>query len=414
MSSESLASGFLRFIHPSLEIPSKLQKVLFPHQALSVAQFLQFPLPIILITPAEHLVSTFLSNEEPTTDDPSLISKVPVPEAAAVSALGEALKSAGVSRIGSITCPHAPLVSGRFPVWIITYWTEIISLRATREPWVRAEEALRKRKRKWKKQSSFVDDTYLALSNLPWFGNIQGFDNQEPISDLARYITHEWLTDVHENQMLDLLRRHLFLDPTTRGIEVENLAFMVFIERGYRARESGEYAESNYFAHARGLGEALSSGRQESVLLIKNIGNKHWVSFDLNFKDSCIRYGDSFGEEPPVELMLAVEWWTYHHTGRQFASQKLEITTQEDGFSCGLLAFNALAHRADPKKYPLIAATEVDDARLEILLAVIERHSDQIVSHIIHHENTMQPHLDDYRASTLSAKVSSSHFQAKR
>ena len=67
---------------------------------------------------------------------------------------------------------------------------------------------------------------------------------------------------------------------------------------------------------------------------------------------------------------------------------------QEDGFSCGLLGFNALAHCADLEKYPLIAATKVDDTRLEILLAVIKHHSDQMVSHVSHHENTMQPHLD--------------------
>jgi hypothetical protein len=52
----------------------------------------------------------------------------------------------------------------------------------------------------------------------------------------------------------------MLLNPVTQGIEVENLAFMVFIEHGYQAQESGEYTESSYFAHAWGLGEALSSG----------------------------------------------------------------------------------------------------------------------------------------------------------
>jgi hypothetical protein len=59
-----------------------------------------------------------------------------------------------------------------------------------------------KAKQGWKKPSPLIDKTYLALSNLPWFGNIQGFNNEEPISDLARYITHEWLTDVHKNQKM--------------------------------------------------------------------------------------------------------------------------------------------------------------------------------------------------------------------
>lgn len=114
--------------------------------------------------------------------------------------------------------------------------------------------------------------------------------------------------------------------------------------------------------------------------LIKNLGNKHWVAFNLNFKESCIRYGDSWGDEPPTELMCAVEWWTYHHTGRNFNRTKLTITTQKDTFSCGLLAHNALAHSANPTKYPLIDAANVDNERLKVLLAVIQRHSDQTVS----------------------------------
>ena len=43
---------------------------------------------------------------------------------------------------------------------------------------------------------------------------------------------------------------------------------------------------------------------------------------------------------------------------------------QEDGFLCGLLTYNALAHEANPEKHPLIDAAVVDDPRLEILLAV--------------------------------------------
>jgi hypothetical protein len=64
---------------------------------------------------------------------------------------------------------------------------------------------------------------------------------------------------------------------------------------------------------------------------------------------------------------------------------------QEDGFWCGLLA---LAHQADLKKYPLIKASEVDDARLEMLFTILERHSDQLVSYIIYQESVIQSHLD--------------------
>lgn len=385
MSSAALSSKFLRYIHPGLEIPADLQKVLLPTPALSVTQFLQFPLPSVSPSPTVYPPSAFFSQHAPTTDDVSLISKLPVPSIPTIQGLHQACKSTFLSENASFLCPHAPLASGlRVPLWTITYWTEVIDLRKTREPWVRAEAALRKRKKGSRHSSSLIDEAYLALSTLQWSGNIQGFDNEEPINHLARYATHQWLSDIHENQMLDILRRELLLDPTTSGIEVESLEFLGYIESAYKQRGSGEYEESKYFAHTRRLGKELSSGARKSVLLLKNLDNEHWVALDLNFKESYIRYGDSFGEEPPPELMCAVDWWTYHHTGQEFGHSKLAITCQEDGFSCGLLAYNCLAHRANPTKHPLIEATKVDDARLEILLAVIRRHTDNVVSLSFH------------------------------
>lgn len=46
-----------------------------------------------------------------------------------------------------------------------------------------------------------------ALAILPQTGNIKGFESGGPIYELARYTTNDWLTDVHESQMLDLLRK---------------------------------------------------------------------------------------------------------------------------------------------------------------------------------------------------------------
>ena len=355
--------------------------MLFPNPTLSVTQFLQFPLPIISQSSAIHLPSEFFSHHAPTTDDVSLISKIPVPSVPTVKELQQACKSAASSGNTSVICPHAPLASGkRVPLWIITYWTEIINLREMREPWVRAEAALRKRKKGSKHSCSLIDETYTVLSTLQWSGNIHGFDNNEPINHLAKYATHQWLTDVHENQMLDILRRELLLDQSSSCIEVESLEFIHYIESAYQQWHLEQYGVSRCFAHARRLGVELSSGACESVLLLKNLENEHWVALDVNFKENCIQYGDSFGEEAPPALMCAVDWWTYHHTGKEFAHDKLAITPQDNGFSCGLLAYNALAHRANLKKYPLIQAAKVDDARLEILLAVITRHADNVVS----------------------------------
>src|ERR1700728_10241 len=137
MFSQTLSSKFLRFIHPALDIPPNLERVLFPNSTLSVAQFLQFPLPPISTSSTVHLPAAFFSRHGPTVDDVGLISKIPVPTAETVKELHLACKSAVSMGNMSVVCPHTALASEkRVPLWIITYWTEVINLRTTREPWV--------------------------------------------------------------------------------------------------------------------------------------------------------------------------------------------------------------------------------------------------------------------------------------
>ena len=42
-----------------------------------------------------------------------------------------------------------------------------------------------------------------------------------------------------------------------------------------------------------------------------------------------------------------------------------------DGYSCGLLAFNALAHSSNPQRYPLLdgGVVAAADAQLEVMLS---------------------------------------------
>ena len=196
MSSQPFPNKFLRYLHPALEIPPNLQKVLFPNPALSVTQFLQFPLPPISPFSAGHLPAAFFSRHAPTVDNIGLISKIPVPTAETLEELRQVCKTATSLGSTSVVCPHTALAIGKHvPLWIITYWTEVLNLRALREPWVRAETALRKRKKGRKDSNTLINETYLALSTLQWFGDIRGFDNDEPINNLARYATHEWFSD---------------------------------------------------------------------------------------------------------------------------------------------------------------------------------------------------------------------------
>ncbi|KIM89787.1 hypothetical protein PILCRDRAFT_49180, partial [Piloderma croceum F 1598] len=215
------------------------------------------------------------------------------------------------------------------------------------------------------KTDEIMQQAYDMLSCLPWCGDIRGFDHNEPLHQLVMYASRAWLGTMHENQILDLLQRELLLKGSR--IEVAGMAFFTTLREAYNCRDTGE------------IGEALVSGDRDGLGTMVNIGGDHWVSITLDFEESLIWYGDSFGQDAAEEVTSVVEWWTFHHTGRKIGSRKLKISSQKDGFSCGLLGPNALFHFYLPDLYPLIDVTKVDTERVRLLVRVAQRHLDQSI-----------------------------------
>jgi hypothetical protein len=369
--------------HPLVQIPDATQQILLPEPHLSILHFLEFPLPGITLK-TKHRASAFFSEKDPTTNNLSLLSKIPMPSREVLETLHTTCEDAITNGAASVDCSHVVMhPTLRLPLWIITYWTKVFGLHETRAPWVLAEEALQKRQRASMKNSEtreLLDDVFLALSTLEWSGNTKGCGYDEPINVLAAFATRQWLTTTHENQLLHLLSRDLIHDSAARRLHIEDLQFWTYIKQFYDNRDSETYTNSKYFAYARGVGQSLSCGDRDTLLTVTNVHGNHWVAWDLDFKDSCIQYGDSFKKEAPEEMMKAVEWWTYFHTGRHFSKESLAITRQEDNYSCGLLALNAIAHRVNPRRYPLIKTTDMDNERLRAMLKVIACHTTRTVS----------------------------------
>jgi hypothetical protein len=260
---------------------------------------------------------------------------------------------------------------------------EVSNLQKTwKTPWVQAEDYLSVRQQWWKGKSAvashqIIDEVYDALGTLPWAENVKGFSNDEPIYSLATYTTQNWLSDVHENQMLDLLRMEIKFDPTRPPVITENLEFSRLLDKAYQRRDT-DYDTSCHHEHVHQIGIALRNGTYKQLTYLMNVNNNHWVAVVLDFNKSRILYGDSLGGKPGDHLVAILSWWTHLHTGRNFTFEKLDITIQRDSFSCELLSWNTLIHWFFLKKHPLIKAEDVDNGQLEVLLRVIHRHKDRV------------------------------------
>jgi Ulp1 family protease len=226
---------------------------------------------------------------------------------------------------------------------------------------------------------SLISQVYNALACIPWTGNINGFPGTVPTEYLTRYLTDDWLTDEHENQMLHLLEHELSRSGRSNGIYIADTFFVTRLLEIYRHRDRDEhYATAKCNAWLRRRGQELGTGVLEKLVAIVNLNQNHWVSVVIDVPTSRILYGDSLGKPITREIKAVLTWWTNHHTATNFPIHDLAITHQNDSCSCGMLAWNAIAAHVLPETYSLVNSHAIMDERLKILLRVVERHNEKV------------------------------------
>jgi hypothetical protein len=358
---------------PGLHIPPNFKDQILPKHDLSILEFLKFDLPPFKPTTPFTNPDQYFTPDMPNTTDLEEIRLLLTPPSSVIKALSEALQI-DTSAAKSVKCPHISTINEqRFPLWIVQYWAELVKIREIRQKWVNAEMSLAWQTHPQKgvaaPHTALIRKVYDGLSCIAWAGTIRGFSASIGTHYLATYATRDWLTDEHESQMLDLLRYDVLREGSGEHAEIESIFFLSKLQDAYRDQE-------NYGTHIRhrwirGQGQALSTGTREQLVILANIGDNHWIALILDFKLSIIWYGDSLGKVISDELHDVMEWWTHLHTGRTFDHAQLGITRQRDGFSCGLLAWNALAVYLLKDQYSLINTADVAEERLKILLRVI-------------------------------------------
>jgi hypothetical protein len=222
----------------------------------------------------------------------------------------------------------------------------------------------------------------MMLGILPWTGFILGFEISKKVDHLTAYMTQEWLSDVHETQMLELLQSALYQQKASVEVEIEGPYFHNYLKSTLEAGES-KYKNSSSSSHACGLGDTLQLGQRTSVGFIANVHGNHWVATIVDFTAGCILYGDSLGGQPEDEFISTIQCWAQYHASTQLAVGKLPIPRQEDSFSCEILAFNALAHFYLPEQYPLVDTKQIGEEILKIFLEIGRRHLNYVSQFIL-------------------------------
>lgn len=172
--------------------------------------------------------------------------------------------------------------------------------------WLSAEEALADQKtnsRCTREKMSLISQVYAELAGISWSGSIQGFSCAPPIDVLASYLTEDWLTDEHENQMMYLLDCELARSGQGEGVHVLLTYLVTRLREVYNHPNRDEhYATAKNNKWLRQRGQELGTGVFKKLPMIINIGQSHWVSVIIDATSSKILYGDSFGYPIPEDL----------------------------------------------------------------------------------------------------------------
>lgn len=371
-------SSFLSPSMDGLQIPPDLEDTLLPSTTTPVALLATFHIPPIQITPS---IASSLSDQPPTTTIEHL-THCATPPAADVQRLHSLLlRQNGSVHSILVARPGCDEDSPRYPVWALSYWLRLDIVREAKQEWatmMRHLDGINQRLlgKKTKETAGLLDRVHNTLQMLPWAGTISGFSTKLQSVYLAAYLSTQWLSCEHEEQMLSLLSSDLAMAGFCASVIIEGTQFMEQLRSTYKHKDI--YDQSSGYKWVRERGKEMADGTRTKLGTIAHTGGQHWVALIFDFENSIIYFGDSLGGKMISKIHKSVIWWTHYHSDIHFEMQKLPITRQLNGFSCGLLSWNALCAflLLDVSLFP-VSTARVHNKRMKIFLRVIERHNNE-------------------------------------
>ena len=369
-----------------MELPSpppNIQKH-FPPTTLSVHQFLTINLPpCATITTQLMRTQKYYSNLLPTSDNVTvdeIISLLSPPDDILANLRHSVLQTRTQSDvIKSIQCPHSMTAGGqRYPLWLVSFWVQLSSVRQIQKNWKTAVQNLETQMAR-NQDDLLLLKAFNSLAYVPWTGYLEGFQVHSTIKldQLSVYFTRDWLTDDHILVMLDTLKEDLV---TTGGDNyfIENTAFMTLLSGAYHNKD--KYQTEHLYGWMRKRGEDLAGGQKRYLATVANRDNVHWVALVVDFVTQELLYGDSFGHPISESMLAVINWWTHYHTNSCFTVSTLPISRQQDGFSCGMLAWDALRHHLGHGAHVLMDPRQPFHDRMEMFLRLtLPHHKDSNV-----------------------------------
>jgi hypothetical protein len=361
-------------------IPEHMAATLFPGSHLSISSFLEFHTPSVTpaSTPLPDIQQYFCSDLPHSTAGQNLLSLLPIPSEPIVTALVSMAPAAWDSGKRSVIYAHTD-TTFTYPFWVIAFWERVMKeITPSRLKWQAARRFVEQQSCDPSEPTRSVASHFQRLlSMFPWQGDVCGFTDFSPIYTLAQFASRDWLCDTNINFALELVRRQIksnnFLAPFHDILQTYFVAKLRAVFESHNQRS--DYLSAGDCLQLRQVGQDVANGML-SIGMICFVHSNHWLALVIEGSSHTIFIGDSLGHEAPASLRHAVERWLAAHTPIPFEWKPLACTRQQDQYSCGIFAVNAIGHHFLPDTYPLVLSrtSALDVARMQLGVAVIDVH----------------------------------------
>lgn len=364
-------------------IPIDIESQLLPRMDIMIHDLLLFLTPPIneLLQPSPegfHKEPSLISHQHI-----SILRGQPLPFRDTTTAWRRMAEDLG-TEYQSFTYPVVQNAGGttliRLPLWITEFWRRMHDVVDAQKEWREGVQWLdEKASEGGSNEGVFLTATSVVRS-LQWSIASPGSANLR--DRLSIYLGPHWLSDTHIEQLGNILTSRI---DRTDVLILDPLLFLK-LESLYRFGKDS-YSTTKDAGYIRSLGDGLRASPTAWVGGVVNtaIGpdgattlpgpyesGNHWAAFAYSRATGTLAYGDSLHGTFPTELRDILQWWINQHLGdHDISVAEMACTEQQDAYSCGILAFNALCHHLLPQLYTLVDEAKINEARVELFLKVI-------------------------------------------
>ncbi|KAI9443778.1 hypothetical protein H4582DRAFT_2053569 [Lactarius indigo] len=215
------------------------------------------------------------------------------------------------------------------------------------------------------------------LRTVPWKDHIKGLGSGLSITDMATFLSPEWLSDTHLDTMVNAAVHfhHESLSrmvPHTEIVQSDFAAHILTSPLLETTPITHDYMNKAPQSVIR-LGSIISSCSTDiRVVAVAFSPPGHWACLLIDFQARTIAWGDSMRRDPPAGFEKRLRTWLglFCPQNQFSALQQLPCACQTDAYSCGVITINTMKHHVFGDK--LWTKSSRERLRVSEFLSILE------------------------------------------